>query len=39
MEELIIFLLGIFIGASLASLGAFLMALAIASRDDDEDMH
>lgn len=36
MEELIIFLLGIFIGASL---GVFLMALAIASRDDDEDMH
>ena len=35
MEELIIFLLGIFIGASL---GVFLMALAIASRDDDEDM-
>lgn len=34
MEELIIFLLGIFIGASL---GVFLMALAIASRDDDED--
>lgn len=36
MEELIIFILGIFIGASF---GVFLMALAIASRDDDEDMH
>ena len=34
MAELLIFLLGIFIGASL---GVFLMALAIASRDDDED--
>lgn len=33
MEELIIFLLGIFIGGSL---GVFLMALAIASRDDDD---
>lgn len=36
MEELIIFLFGIFIGASS---GVFLMALAIASRDDDEGMH
>jgi len=36
MAALLIFLLGIFIGASF---GVFLMALAIASRDDDEDMH
>lgn len=35
MAEILIFLLGIFVGASL---GVFLMALAIASRDDDEDM-
>lgn len=33
MAELLIFLLGIFVGASL---GVFLMALAIASRDDDD---
>ena len=36
MEELIIFLLGIFVGASL---GVFQMALVIASLDDDEDKH
>ena len=33
MAELLIFLLGIFVGASL---GVFLMALVIASRDDED---
>ena len=33
MAELLIFILGIFVGGSL---GVFLVALAIASRDDED---
>lgn len=36
MAEILIFCLGVFVGGSI---GIFAMALMIASRDDDEDMH